>query len=284
VGKASSAKKAARIAQSSGKRKVRSQQGLVFPIALVAVLTLGLALVIYGRATNHQDLGAPELNTSTQPGDHWHAAYGIYICGEYVPNLSVGVDPDPGGIHTHQDGVIHIHPFQTSTSGRNARMSDFFSQTGMKMSSDKLQLPDDPALGDKSGKTYENGDKCPDGKKGTVKVLVWAKANGTDKPQVYVADIGDIRFLNNGEAFAFVFTDEDVDPNTIPKPPSAARLEELGAVDSGGTTPGATTTTVTGSSTTVAGSTTTVAAAATAIPTTSTPTTSASTAPPATGG
>jgi hypothetical protein len=263
VGKASSAKKAARLAQSSGKRKVRSQQGLVFPIALVTVLTLGLALLIYGRATNHQDLGAPELNTQTQPGDHWHAAYGIYICGEYIPNMSVGVDPDPGGIHTHQDGVIHIHPFQTSTTGRNARMSDFFNQTGLKVSSDKLQLPEDPALGDDSGKTFENGDKCPDGKKGAVKVLVWAEAAGTAKPQVYVADIGDIRFLNNGQAFAFVFTDENVDPNTIEKPPSAARLEELGAVDSGGTTPGATDTTISGSSTTVAGTTTTIGGATT---------------------
>ena len=88
---------------------MRSQQGLIFPVALVAVLTLGVALLIYGRATNHEDLGTPRLNSATAPGDHWHAAYGIYICGEYLPNMSVGVDPDPGGIHSHQDGVIHIH-------------------------------------------------------------------------------------------------------------------------------------------------------------------------------
>ena len=153
--------------------------------------------------------------------------------------------------------MIHIHPFQTSTTGRNARLTDFFNQTGLKVTSDRIDLPDDPALGDSSGKTYENGDKCPDGKEGAVKALVWAEADGTAKPQVYVADFGNIRFTNDGQAFTFVFPDKNVDPNTIPKPPSAARLAELGAIDSGGTTPAATDTTVAGATTTVAGTTTT---------------------------
>ena len=111
--------------------------------------------------------------------------------------MSVGVEPDPGGIHTHQDGVIHIHPFQTATTGRNARLSDFFGQTGLDVTSNKIQLPDDPALGDNSGKTFENGDECPDGQEGVVKVLVWEDAAGTDDPKVFIADIDRIRFTNN---------------------------------------------------------------------------------------
>jgi hypothetical protein len=233
VGKASSAKRAARIAKSSGGRKVRSQQGLVFPVALVVVLTLGLALLIYGRATSHQDLGAPALNSATQPGDHWHAAYGIYICDQYLPNMGVGVTPDPGGIHTHQDGVIHVHPFQSATTGRNARLGDFFSQTGLNVTASKIELPTDPALGDNSGKTYKNGDKCPDGEKGVVKALVWKDAAGAAGPKVFVADIDRIRFTNNGMAFAFVFGPDDMDVNTIPKPPTSSRLAELGGLDSG---------------------------------------------------
>jgi hypothetical protein len=261
VGKASSAKKAARVAKSSSGRKVRSQQGLVFPVALAVVLTLGLALVVYGRASNRQDLGAPQLNTASQPGDHWHSAYGIYICDEYLPSMSVGVEPDPGGIHTHQDGVIHIHPFQTATTGRNARLGDFFAQTGLEVSSSKIQLPDDPALGDNSGKTFENGDKCPDGQEGVVKVLVWEDAAGTDDAKVFVADIDRIRFTNNAMAFAFAFVPEDLDISTIPRPPTAAQLEELGALDSGtGAESDASTTTVAGAtSTTTAGSATTAA-------------------------
>jgi hypothetical protein len=281
VGRASSAKKAARVAQSSGKRKVRAQQGLVFPIALVAVLTLGLALLIYGRATNHEDLGAPRLNTDTAVGDHWHAAYGIYICDQYLPNMSVGVDPDPGGIHTHQDGVIHIHPFQTATTGKNARMGDFFRQTGLNVTSTKIELPDDPALGANSGKTFKNGDKCPNGKKGVVKALVWSDASGTAAPQVFVADIDRIHFTNNGEAFAFVFAPADVNPSSFPKPPSAANLAALGAVDSGSaaptsTVPGQTAGTGPVGTTAPGASTTSVAPAAS--------TTAPSAAPPTTAG
>jgi hypothetical protein len=265
VGKASSAKKAARVAKSSSGRKVRSQQGLVFPVALAVVLTLGLALVVYGRATNRQDLGAPQLNTASQPGDHWHSAYGIYICDQYIPSMSVGVEPDPGGIHTHQDGVIHIHPFQTATTGRNARLGDFFAQTGLDVSSSKIQLPDDPALGDNSGKTFENGDKCPDGQEGVVKVLVWDDAAGTDDAKVFVADIDRIRFTNNAMAFAFAFVPADLDISTIPRPPTAAQLQELGAVDSGAAadSDASTTTIPGGSTTTVAGATT---APATTVP------------------
>jgi len=245
---------------------------LVFPIALVAVLTLGLALLIYGRATNHQDLGAPKLNTANSSGDHWHGAYGIYICDQYLPNMSVGVDPDPGGIHTHQDGVIHIHPFQTATTGRNARMGDFFHQTGLDVTSSKIALPDDPALGANSAKTYKSGDKCPNGKKGVVKALVWTAANGTAAPKVFVADIDRIRFTKDGEAFAFVFAPADVDPNTIPKPPSAARLAELGAADTGSATPSST---VPGETTTGSGSTTVPGSTvATTAPTTTAPPTS----------
>ena len=261
MGKASSAKKAARVAKSSSGRKVRSQQGLVFPVALAVVLTLGLALVVYGRATNRQDLGAPQLNTASQPGDHWHSAYGTYICDQYIPSMSVGVEPDPGGIHTHQDGVIHIHPFQTATTGRNARLSDFFGQTGLEVTSNKIQLPDDPALGDNSGKTFENGDECPDGQEGVVKVLVWEDAAGTDDAKVFIADIDRVRFTNNAMAFAFAFVPADQDVNTIPRPPTAAQLEELGAIDSGAaaTSDDGTSTTVDPTATTTAGTATTTA-------------------------
>jgi len=275
VGKASSAKKAARIAKSSGGRKVRSQQGLVFPVALVVVLTLGLALLIYGRATSHEDLGAPALNSATQPGDHWHSAYGIYICDQYLPNMGVGVSPDPGGIHTHQDGVIHIHPFQTATTGRNARVGDFFNQTGLNVTSTKIELPVDPALGDNSGKTFKKGDKCPDGKKGVVKALVWTDAAGTAGPKVFIADIDRIRFTNNGMAITFAFVPEDQDVNTIPKPPTAARLAELGGLDAGTASTsgnGASSSTVpTGSAeTTVPGATATTVPATTVAPAPST--------------
>jgi hypothetical protein len=163
--------------------------------------------------------------------------------------------------------VMHIHPFQTATTGRNARLSDFFSQTGLEVSSSKIQLPTDPALGDNSGKTFKKGDKCPDGQKGVIKTLVWEDAAGSAAPKVFVADIPRIRYTNNGMAFAFAFVPEDQDVSTIPKPPSAARLEELGAADSGAAT-----------------SPTDTSNASTSVPASVPASTAAASAPPTTGG
>ena len=46
--------------------------------------------------------------TAAQPsiGDHIHAALDIYVCGQKEPNLPFF----EAGIHTHGDGLIHIHP------------------------------------------------------------------------------------------------------------------------------------------------------------------------------
>ena len=106
-------------------------------------------------------------------------------------------------------------------------------------------------------------DKCPEGQKGVVKALVWSAAAGTAGPKVFVADIDRIRFANNGMAISFAFVPEDQDVNTIPKPPSAANLAELGGIDSGAPPTGST-----ASSTVPAGSTETTVpgAAATTLP------------------
>ena len=50
---------------------------------------------------------------------------------------------------------------------------------------------------------------------------------------MFIADIDRVRFTNNAMAFAFAFVPADQDVNTIPRPPTAAQLEELGAIDSG---------------------------------------------------
>jgi hypothetical protein len=42
---------------------------------------------------------------------HLHAAFGVYVCGKYLPNRDGSAEPDPEGVHLHDDGLIHIHPF-----------------------------------------------------------------------------------------------------------------------------------------------------------------------------
>jgi len=86
-----------------------------------------------------------------------------------------------------------------------------------------------------------------------------------------IADFDDIRLKNDGMVIVIAFVADDAE---VPPPPTAANLQELGAVDSGGapttTVAGETTTTVAGATTvpgetatTVAGETTTTVADAT---------------------
>ena len=90
--------------------------------------------------------------------DHWHAAFGIDICGEYQENPG-DAGPDTRGIHTHQDGLIHIHPFVGAAAGERATFSVFAEQTGIEVTDDSFTLPD--------GTTYTNGDDC-EGEDGDV--------------------------------------------------------------------------------------------------------------------
>ena len=66
---------------------------------------------------------SPPAPTPTPPvanQDHWHAAYGVYLCDDFAPPITD--ERDPKGIHTHGDGIIHIHPFVRSSPGKNATL------------------------------------------------------------------------------------------------------------------------------------------------------------------
>src|SRR6187397_724629 len=104
MGKASSAKKVARAARAGGRgSRGGRRRSLLFPASVTVVCILGVSLILYARTQDKAE--------ALQPGitDHWHAAYGVDICGELQPPLSSGT-ADPNGIHTHDDGVMHIHP------------------------------------------------------------------------------------------------------------------------------------------------------------------------------
>jgi hypothetical protein len=252
VGKASSSKKVARAAQAGKRVKVRTSRGSIFPVALATVVVLGLALVIWARADRRSSVSnvAPAVGL-----DHWHVAYGFYICDKFLDPLPT-VEPDPLGIHTHGDGVIHIHPFSSSTSGRNAKLGKFFDHENVDMSNTKLKLPD------KKGE-WSNGDKCGEGdaaKSANLQVAVWENRTDTE-PKIYKADFKNIRFDKDFMLMTIAFVP---DGTTIPKPVSESVLDNLSDVEPSATTTTAPATTVAGSDTTVTGATTTAGSATTA--------------------
>jgi hypothetical protein len=251
VGKASSAKKVARVAKSGKGGKVRSGQGQVFYLSLAIVAVLGLALIVFARQSGKDTRVASPPTLS----DHWHSAFGVYVCGAgFQPPVTV--QDDPLGIHTHADGLIHIHPFSSEATGSNAKMGVFFEATGINMSNDELELPND-------GGTWETGYECPDG--GTVdslRVAYWADATSTGGPDaIYTSDFDNIRFTENGGVYIVAVVPDDFDFTGLNSQlPSVAQLANpvdvtnpsVTSVPGGTTIPG---TTVPGAATTVAGAT-----------------------------
>lgn len=89
-------------------------------------------------------------------GDHWHVGYRVAICGDALPWFPAS----PGSIHTHGQGVIHIHPQGNGDEGKDANLAAFMRFSGGNLTNDSLTLP--------NGETYSNGDTCPDGSIGIV--------------------------------------------------------------------------------------------------------------------
>ena len=279
MGKASSAKKVARLAQKGKGRKVRFQGGTLFPALIVGIAVVGAALIVYSRAS------IPNQNIPPTVEDHWHASYGFYACDEWLPDLqgnkeeqdSAGQLISDGfrrtGIHSHNDGVIHWHPYTSAATGRNAKLGVFLDVYGIKLSDDKLEFP-----ADQGGAVYEEGvTKCTDadGKSVDGEIVVYAfdAFDTPDKYTTYITNFDDVRLSQDGMAFSIVFAPAG---SKAELPPSAASLPELGAVD-GGTT-GQPTTTVAGDSTVPGESTTTVAGATTVPGVTTVPSSSTTTA------
>ncbi len=126
------------------------------PVVGIMFVVVGiLALLFITRSAT----GAPRIGK-----DHWHATYTYYVCGEKQPNAPTW----ESGVHTHGDGVLHIHPFRSSEEGPGARLVKWFEYGSGKLSQSEIRMPG-------TSKTWKNGDECPDGTKGEVQVFVNSK-------------------------------------------------------------------------------------------------------------
>lgn len=162
---------------------------------------VGLGLVVVSAAGRDSTaLEAPRL------GDHWHEAYGVYVCDSYLPPFPDNMATT--GLHTHQDGLAHIEPRSTAETGADAALARFAQEMSLEVGQEAIVLPD--------GTRYEDGDEC-DGEPATVRLL----RNGE------ITDVApeDVR-LTDGGSFALVFAPEDAD---IPPIPSIGQLGDVGA-------------------------------------------------------
>ena len=255
MGKASSSKKVARAARAGGRVSGRQPRSLMFPGVLMLVIILGVSLVVYARNNRlHQDLsGVPQL------GDHIHIAFGVNICGQFLTDIPLF--ESSVGIHTHADGVLHVHPFSQLGVGANATVGRFFQdaregqpQLDLTITNSKLRY---------INQTFEEGKtKCKGVKDPIFRLAWWDNVQATDStPIITTGDFASRRLTSNGGGITLYYGAANA---TIPKPPAASQLKQLGAKDGGDVTHGGTTTTTVAgrgsTTTTVTGDTTTTAA------------------------
>jgi hypothetical protein len=238
MGKTSSSKKVARAARAGGRTAGNKQRNLLFPGVIGVIMVLGVALVAFAANDRKSETDVPPVL-----GDHWHAAVGFYVCDQFEPDLAEF--ESRVGIHTHGDGVIHIHPSSEGGAGENATLGEFLEGAGVTLTDTELTIGEN---------TWKEGDqKCGD-EDAELIVAQWKDVESSEgKPALIRRDFDSIRFREDGEGYTIAFVPEDT--TDIPKPASAAQLQALGAADdpsaTTSTTAGATDTTAPGASTTV---------------------------------
>lgn len=140
---------------------------------------------------------------------HWHAAYVVRVCDDVLPPFES--DSDPLGIHSHGDGLMHVHPFFEESGYENARMSLFADAMGFEVSDGELTLP--------GGGTWRDGDLC-NGVPGRVFVDRWASPDSQSQAERLFQGLDEIRYQADGELYQIAFAPVD----SFPVVPPATRL------------------------------------------------------------
>ncbi len=174
------------------------------------VPVVGIIFVVFGVLgllfITRSATGSPRIGA-----DHWHSTYTSYVCGEKLQNAPTW---EQSGVHTHGDGVIHIHPFTASEEGSGARLVKWFQYGSGKLDGDEFRLPG-------FSKTWKNGDECPDGSKGEVQVFV--NSQKLDDYTRYIPKDGDRIRILFGPPTDFV----QLDDRTVLPEDQAVREVEL---------------------------------------------------------
>jgi len=150
-------------------------------------------------------------------GDHWHAAIAVNVCGEWLPSPPefhprAGEAGINAGLHSHADGLIHVHPFASDETGANATVGRFIDYGGWTLSADELDLWD--------GVPRTNGEPCTTGPSTGLGKLQWKVGSHNEPWPSGPTRTGDpARYVpRNGDIVALYFLPEG---SPLPEPPGA---------------------------------------------------------------
>jgi hypothetical protein len=230
----------------------RSRQNSWWYGLTAIVIIAGIAGIVYTQATKAAPVGPflADPNNPTKKDTHWHAALGVYLCDHWMGDSATpGVWNWPAsnstgspsraknpnvyaGLHSHDDGVIHMEPATSEDAGKNTTIGRYFDYGGWKLSSTGFTF---------LGKTVKNGDKCGTAPGGT---LQWetGKWDGTTDKQKYTVQSGNPASYktSDDEIVVIAFLPAGKSISSIGDPPSVPNLAKaLGAenVKPGSTVP-----------------------------------------------
>jgi hypothetical protein len=209
MGKASSSKKIKRVQAAGATRSPGQRRELGFPAVIIGIIVVGLVLTALAVM---QRRDTEEVRPTVD--DNWVAAYGTYICNEFIGNLPTVQEDAP--VDLHADGLLHIHPTDESNAGENAVFGLYLTSAGISIDpSGSLTLPD--------GTTYADGDDC-DGEPGRVALYQWPPQAGENTdPRIITNNIAGTRFTEDGQSYVLAFAPQGAE---VPLPPSVSNLDE----------------------------------------------------------
>ena len=217
MARSAAAKKVAKAASTgAGGKGAGSERNILFPAAMTLVALLGVVLVFIARDQRS------DLAPAGDPGleDHWHSAYNIFVCDEIDPTVFANdSEDDRTGIHTHGDGLIHIHPFVSTVTGQYATLGAFFNENQTAFDDDTFQLP--------NGNILSEEDFTCGGESAEIRVLKWNQLTA-EKPVVFTEDLRDVRLNEDGQLVMFAIVDVNKDNSEIPRPDDSYLREYLG--------------------------------------------------------
>lgn len=187
---------------------------------MLLVVALGVLLILVAR--NERSANAPA--GPPRLGDHWHSLYAIYDCDDFIFDVYANDVDDQSGIHTHGDGLIHIHPFHTGVTGQFATMGAFMREIEVELTDSTLELPDgtilDESDGDCASPEPDSDDAGVAEPGAELRIMRWETLQA-EKALAFTDELRDVRFLGDGQIFVFAFVHPSVDNADIPRPDDA---------------------------------------------------------------
>jgi hypothetical protein len=187
MGKASSAKKVARVARTSGGTGAgRERFRLGYGAGIALLIVVGVVLVLWSRAGRQVDSG-PSAD------EQWTITWGAYVCDAFVPGVG---------------GQAQVTPVDPENPENRSTLGTWAPSANLTISDASITLPD--------GTVLSSGQDC-NGQPAELSVTSWAPGAAADRGLTQTFGFPGIQFGENGESFTFAVVPAGT---TVPPPPA----------------------------------------------------------------